>query len=66
MKKANEKADNDCVDSLVIYMRMRFSNKMVSRGKIMWIQEDTERDYSQIEYGKNALVVGDGGNGENP
>jgi hypothetical protein len=28
------------------------------------IQEDTERDYSQTEYGKNALVVGDGGDGE--
>jgi hypothetical protein len=26
----------------------------------MWIQEDTERYYSQTEYGKNALVVGDG------
>ena len=24
------------------------------------IQEDTERDYSQREYGKNVLVVGDG------
>ena len=30
------------------------------------IQEDTERDYSQTIYGKNALVVGDGGDGENP
>jgi hypothetical protein len=30
-----------------------------------WIQEDTERDYSQREDGKNALVVGDGGDGEN-
>jgi hypothetical protein len=36
------------------------------RGKIAWIQEDTEQDYSQTEYGKNALVVGDGGDGENP
>jgi hypothetical protein len=25
-----------------------------------------ERDYSQPEYGKNALVVGDRGDGENP
>jgi hypothetical protein len=29
-----------------------------------WIQENTERDYSQTEYGKNVLVVGDGGNGD--
>ena len=34
-------------------------------GMMVWIQEDTERDYSQTEYGKNALV-GDGGNRENP
>jgi hypothetical protein len=26
-----------------------------------WIQEDTERDYSQREYGKNAVVIGNGG-----
>jgi hypothetical protein len=35
----------------------------------IWIQEDTERDYSQTEYGKNTLVVGngdDGDDGENP
>jgi len=31
-----------------------------------WIRDDTERDYSQTEYGKNALVFGDGGDGENP
>jgi hypothetical protein len=30
-----------------------------------WIQEDTERDYSQREDEKNALVVGDGADGEN-
>lgn len=31
------------------------------------IWEDTERDYSQTEYGKNAqLVTGDGCDGENP
>jgi hypothetical protein len=30
-----------------------------------WIQEDTEQDYSQREYGKNLLVVGDGSDGEN-
>jgi hypothetical protein len=30
-----------------------------------WIQEDTKRDYIQKLRGKNALVVGDGGNGEN-
>jgi hypothetical protein len=29
------------------------------------IQEDTERDYSQTEYGTNALVFGDGGDAEN-
>jgi hypothetical protein len=34
--------------------------------ELEWIQEDTERDYSQREYGMNALVVGDGGDGENP
>jgi hypothetical protein len=34
--------------------------------KMEWIQEDTERDYSQTEYGKNTLVVGDGGDVENP
>jgi hypothetical protein len=32
---------------------------------VAWIQEDTERDYSQREYGKNVLVGGDGGDGEN-
>jgi hypothetical protein len=33
-----------------------------------WIKEDTERDYSQTEYGKNALVVceSDRGDGEHP
>ena len=31
-----------------------------------WIQEDTEQDYSQREDGKNALVVGDEGDGGNP
>jgi hypothetical protein len=33
-----------------------------------WIEEGTERDYSQTEYGKNTLVVGesDGGDGEHP
>jgi hypothetical protein len=31
-----------------------------------WTQEDTERDYSQTEYGINTLVVGDGGDSENP
>jgi hypothetical protein len=39
------------------------------RGKIMWIQENTERDYSQRKYGKKALVVGTGDygdDGENP
>jgi hypothetical protein len=30
------------------------------------IWEDIERDYSQTEYGKNALVVGNRGNGGNP
>jgi hypothetical protein len=30
------------------------------------IPEDTERDYSKTEYGKNVLVVGDGDDGENP
>jgi hypothetical protein len=30
-----------------------------------WIQWDTERDYSQTEYGKNTPVVGVGGDGEN-
>jgi hypothetical protein len=34
--------------------------------KMEWIQEDTERDYSQTEYGKNTLVVGDRGDAENP
>jgi hypothetical protein len=35
----------------------------------MWIQENTERDYSQRKYGKNALVVSNGDDaddGENP
>jgi hypothetical protein len=36
------------------------------RGTMVWIQEDTGRDYSQKVYGKNALVVGDGDDGENP
>jgi hypothetical protein len=30
------------------------------------VREDTERDYSQTEYGKNTLMVGDGGDSENP
>jgi hypothetical protein len=30
-----------------------------------WIQEDTERDYSQREYRKNVLVVGDRVDSEN-
>jgi hypothetical protein len=33
---------------------------------MVWIQEDTERDYSQREDGKNTLVVSDGDDGENP
>jgi hypothetical protein len=33
--------------------------------KMEWIQGDTERNYSQAEYGKNVLVVGDRGDGEN-
>ena len=33
---------------------------------MVWVQEDTEQDYSQREDGKNTLVVGDGGDGENP
>jgi hypothetical protein len=31
----------------------------------VWIHNDTERYYSQTEYGNNPLVVGDGGDGEN-
>jgi hypothetical protein len=31
---------------------------------MVWIQEDTERDYNQREYGKNALVVSDRGDGD--
>jgi hypothetical protein len=34
--------------------------------QLEWIQEDTERDYSQREYGKTVVVVSDGGHGENP
>jgi hypothetical protein len=34
-------------------------------GMMVWIQEDTERDYSQREYGKTILVLGDEGDGEN-
>jgi hypothetical protein len=36
------------------------------RRELEWIQEDTERDYSQTEYGKNTLVVGDGDDRETP
>jgi hypothetical protein len=32
------------------------------RGASERIPEDTERDYSKTEYGKNVLVVGDGEN----
>jgi hypothetical protein len=35
------------------------------QGMMVWIQEDTDRDYSQTEYGKNTLVVGDKGDREN-
>jgi hypothetical protein len=31
--------------------------------KMEWIQGDTERNYSQTEYGKTLLFVGDGGDG---
>jgi hypothetical protein len=31
---------------------------------MVWVQENTERDYSQTEYGKNVLVVGDRGDEE--
>jgi hypothetical protein len=31
-----------------------------------WVQENTVGDYSQREDGKNALVVGEGSDGENP
>jgi hypothetical protein len=34
------------------------------QGMMVWIQEDTERDYDLIEYGKNTLVVGDGCDGK--
>jgi hypothetical protein len=36
------------------------------QGTMVWVQEDTERDYSQTEYGKNVLVVGNRGDDENP
>jgi hypothetical protein len=36
------------------------------QGTMVWFEEDTERDYSQREDGKNALVVSDGDDGENP
>jgi hypothetical protein len=32
----------------------------------VWIQDDTERYYSQTEYGKNILVAGNRGEGEYP
>jgi hypothetical protein len=36
------------------------------QGMMVWIQEDTKRDYSQTEDEKNTLVVGDGDDdGEN-
>jgi hypothetical protein len=34
------------------------------QGTMVWIQEDTVRDYSEMEYGKYALVVSDVGDGE--
>ena len=36
------------------------------QGMMEWIENDTERDYSQREDGKTALVFGDRGDGENP
>jgi hypothetical protein len=33
---------------------------------MVWIYDDTERDYSQREDRKNVLVFGDGGDSENP
>jgi hypothetical protein len=36
------------------------------QGMMEWIENDTERYYSQTEYGMNALVVVDRGDGENP
>ena len=38
----------------------------ICKGRWSGFQEDAERDYSQKEYGTNALVVGDGGDGGNP
>jgi hypothetical protein len=34
------------------------------QGMMVWIQEDTERDYDLIEYRKNTLVVADGYDGK--
>jgi hypothetical protein len=36
------------------------------RGKIVHEFRKIQSNYSQTEYGKNALVVGDRGDGENP
>jgi len=36
------------------------------RGKIVCRFRRMQSDYSQTEYGKNTLMVGDGGDGENP
>jgi hypothetical protein len=36
------------------------------QGTMVWFEEDTERDYSQREDGRNALMVSDGDDGENP
>jgi hypothetical protein len=33
---------------------------------MVWVQENTERDYSQREDRKNVLEFGDGGDIENP
>jgi hypothetical protein len=33
-------------------------------GMMVWIQEDTERDYSQTEYGKNVWWLANGSDGE--
>jgi hypothetical protein len=65
MKKLNEEADNDCIDSLIIHMACGSRIKWYWEGRLCGFRK-IQSIYSQTEYGKNTLVVGDQDDGENP
>jgi len=64
MKKPNEEADHDCAEFLIIHMACGSRMKWYWEGKLCGFRR-IKSNYSQTEYGKNAPVVGDQGDGEN-